>query len=176
MWVDYFKTLLNRPEPQNPVQEREHENEDDPGIPIDPPTLTETKIAIKQLKNNKSPGCDGIPAELIKCGGEDLAKEIHKLILNIWEEERIPSMWELAIIITIHKKGSKLMCENYRGISLLCTLYKVFTRILLNRLQPLAEEILGEQQAGFRSARSTTDHIFSLRMILEKYWEHNKNL
>ena len=126
-------------------------------IPI--PTLEEVQGAIKQLKNNKSPGCDGIPAELIKYGGIALAREIYRLILIIWDEERMPSMWELADMTTIHKKGSKLECANYRGISLLCTLYKVYTRILLNRLQPLAENILGEQQAGFRRGRATTDQI-----------------
>ena len=52
----------------------------------------------------------------------------------------------------------------------------MYTRILLNRLTPIAEDILGEEQVGFRQGRSTTDQIFTLRMILEKYREYNKDL
>ena len=68
-WEEHFKTLLNRPEPQNPIiDERPQgaDNDNEEHIPI--PTLYEVKQAIKQLKNNKSPGCDEIPAELIKYG------------------------------------------------------------------------------------------------------------
>ena len=176
-WENYFKTLLNRLEPQNPIMNELDQNDiEDNDEPIPVPTFEEVKEAIKSLKNNKSPGCDGIPAELIKHGGNSLVRELYNLILLIEQEEQMPNMWELADMVTIDKKGSKLECSNYRGISLLCTLYKLFTRILLNRLKPLAEEILGEQQAGFRKGRSTTDQIFTLKIISEKYWEYNKNL
>jgi hypothetical protein len=60
------------------------------------------------------------------------------------------------------------VCSNYRGISLLSTTYKILSNILLSRLTPFAEEIVGDHQCGFRRNRSTTDHIFCIRQILEK--------
>jgi len=54
------------------------------------------------------------------------------------------------------------------------TTYKILSNILLSRLIPYAEEIMGDHQCGFRRSRSTTDHIFCIRHILEKKWEHNE--
>jgi sorting nexin-29 len=65
-------------------------------------------------------------------------------------------------------------CNNYRGISLLQTTNKILSNILLSRLIPYAEEVMGDHQCGFRRNRSTTDHIFWMRQILEKNWEHNE--
>jgi hypothetical protein len=73
--------------------------------------------------------------------------------------------------VPIYKKGDKTDCSNYRGISLLPTTYKILSNILLLRLIPYAEEIIGDHQCGFRRNRSTTDHIFSIRQILQKKWE-----
>ena len=58
-------------------------------------------------------------------------------------------------------------------ISLLVVAYKIFTRIFYNRLGKYAESIIGEYQCGFRPGRSTTDHIFNIRQLLEKSYEYN---
>ena len=79
-----------------------------------------------------------------------------------------------SIIVPIHKKGDKTDYNNYRGISLLPTTYKILSNILLSRLIPYAEEIIGDQQRGFRRNRSTSDHIFCICQIPEKKWEHNE--
>jgi hypothetical protein len=76
--------------------------------------------------------------------------------------------------VPIYKKGDKTDCSNYRGVSLLSTTYKILSNILLSRLTPYAEEIIGYHQCGFRRNRSTTDHILSIRQILEKKWEYNE--
>ena len=59
-------------------------------------------------------------------------------------------------------------CNNYRGVSLLPTTYKILSNILLSRLIPYAKEIIGDFQCGFRRNRSTIDHTFCIRQILEK--------
>jgi hypothetical protein len=123
---------------------------------------------------HKSPGIDQIPAELIKAGGRIIRSEIHKLIISIWNKEELPEEWKESVIVTIYKKGDKTDCSNYRGISLLSTTYKILSNILLSRLTPYAEEIIGDHQCGFRRNRSTTDHIFSICQILEKKWEYNQ--
>jgi hypothetical protein len=78
-----------------------------------------------------------------------------------------------GIVVPIHKKGDKTQCSNYRGISLLPTSYKIVSNILLCRLIPYAEKIIGNHQSGVRRNRSTTDQIFYIRQILEKKWEYN---
>jgi hypothetical protein len=132
------------------------------------PSRLEVEIAIANLKNYKSPGSDQISAELIQTGGEMLLSAIHKLINSVWNKEELPDQWKESIIVTIHKKSVKTHCNNYRGISLLSTSYKILSYILLSRLGPNIDEIIGVHQCGFGCNRSTTDQIFCIRQILEK--------
>ena len=53
---------------------------------------------------------------------------------------------------------------------------EILSNILLSRMTPYANEIIGEYQCGFRRNRSTVDHIFSIRQMLEKKWEYNKDV
>jgi hypothetical protein len=80
------------------------------------------------------------------------------------------------ISVSVHKKGDKTDCNNYRATSLLSTLYKILSNILLSRLSPYVDEIIGDHQCGFRRNRSTTDQIFGIRQILEKKWEYNETV
>jgi len=84
-------------------------------------------------------------------------------ICHSWYCIPLPEEWKESIIVPIHKKGDKTDCNNYRGISLLRTTYKIFSNILLSRLIPYAEEVIGDHQCGFRRNRSTADHIFCIR-------------
>ena len=88
----------------------------------------------------------------------------------------MPQEWKESITVPIDKKGDRMDCNNYRGISLLSTSYKILSNILLSRMTPYANEIIGEYQCGFRRNRSTVDHIFSIQQILEKKWEYNKGI
>jgi len=83
----------------------------------------------------------------------------------------LPKEWKESIIVPIYKKSDKTNRSNYRGISLLPTTYKILSNILLSKLTSYSEEITGDHQCGFRCNRSTTDHIFCIRQILEKTWE-----
>lgn len=69
-----------------------------------------------------------------------------------------------------------LEARNYQGISLLDTCYKILSSILLERLTPFIEKIIGRYQCGFKKGRSTTDHIFILKQLMEKHYEFNKDL
>jgi hypothetical protein len=84
------------------------------------------------LKSHKAPGIDQILAELIKAGGGTIRCAIHKLI-SLWIKKELPEEWRESIIVPIYKKGDKTDCNNYRGISLLPTTYKIFSNILLSR-------------------------------------------
>jgi hypothetical protein len=79
----------------------------------------------------------------------------------------LPDQWQESIV-PIYKKGDKTDCNNYCGISLLSTSYKILSNILLSRLNPYIDEIIGDHQCGFHHNRSTTDKIFCICQILEK--------
>jgi hypothetical protein len=132
------------------------------------PSLVEVEIAIGMLKSYKSPGTDQIPTEMVKTGGETLYSEIHRLICCIWNKEELPQQWKEFIIVPIYKKGDKTDCNNYRGISLLLTANKIVSNILLARLTPYVNEIIGYHQCRFCHNRSITDQIFYIQQVLEK--------
>jgi hypothetical protein len=161
---NHFSQLLNIHGVKDVRQTEVHTAE--PLVPK--PSVFEVQMAIEKLKRHKSPGIDQIPAELIKAAGRIIRSEIHKLIISIWNKEELPGKWKESVIVPIYKKGDKTDCSNYRGISLLSTTYKILSKILLSRLTRYAEEIIWDHQCGFRRSRSTTDHIFSIRQILEK--------
>ena len=128
----------------------------------------EVEAAVKRLKKNKSPGIDNITGEMIQAGGDRVAEEIHGICNQIWQEGRVPEEWAKSVIITIPKKGDLAECNNYRTISLLSHVGKILMMVLLERLKAQMEPHLSEEQAGFRTDRSTTHQILILRLIAEK--------
>jgi sorting nexin-29 len=120
------------------------------------------------LRNNTAPGIDLILAELVKFAGPEYVKHLHQLIAKIWITETIPEEWYLSTVCPIYKKSDAMVCSNYRGISLLCIAYKIFSNILFNRLFPCVEGIIGDYQRGFRQGRSTYNQIFTIRQVIEK--------
>jgi len=109
----------------------------------------EFELANEKLKRHNSPGSDEISAELSKAGGRTIPCEIHKLIISSWKKKELPEEWKELIGVPIFKKGNITDCSNYRGISLLPTTYKILSIILLSRLTPHTEEIIGVHQFGF---------------------------
>ena len=170
-WMEHFEDLLNRPEPPEPP-DIQPATED---LPIDcgPRPL---RKAIFQLKNGKSAGPDGIPAEALKANITVSVDMLHPLFQKIWKEEDIPAEWKEGYLIKLPKKGDLSNCSNYRGITLLSIPGKVFYRILLNRMKDVVDPLLRDQQAGFRAGRSCADQIATLRIILEQSLEWNSPL
>ncbi|CAH2100131.1 unnamed protein product [Euphydryas editha] len=176
-WAEYFRELLNSSVQTRPLSVPVPEvllnnQQTDESLY---PTMEDTIRAIRFIRNNRSPGMDNIQGELMKYAGTGFEKEFHHLVLQIWNDEKMPDDWNTSVICPLHKKGDILECNNYRGISLLNTGYKVFANVLFDKLKPYVESSLGEYQCGFRPNRSTVDQIFSLRQILEKTFEYNVN-
>ena len=127
----------------------------------------------------KSADVDNIPAELVQAGGEAMIDILTTICNKIWKTEEWPTKWTRSLVITFPKKDNLQLCQlchNYRTISLISHPSKVMLKIILNRLQPQAEEIIAEKQAGFRGGRSTTEQIFNLRTLGEKYLQNQQNL
>ena len=175
-WKDHFSELLNR------VSSAEEDFlRNVPSLPPQPwmnapPSFMEFEKAMKQMKLRKSSGPDNIPFELLQHGGMALKSRLFFLILRIWEAHHVLKDLKDAVIITIFKKGDRKICGNYRGISLLSVAGKIFARILLTRLQVIAERVLPESQCGFRASRGTIDMIFCARQLQEKSREQQKPL
>ena len=87
------------------------------------------------MKNNKTPGSNGIRPEMLKYGGEELVQEIRRLIVECWESKKIPEQWEQAVLCPLLKKGDNTKCENYGGIALLDVTYKILATCINRRNQ-----------------------------------------
>ena len=95
---------------------------------------------------------------------------------KIWQSGEWPTPWTQSLVITLPKKGNLQQCQNYRTINLISHPSKVMLKIILNRLKLQAEKIIAEEQAGFRAGRGTTEQIFNLRILCEKYLQHQRDL
>ena len=112
--------------------------------------------------------------DLIKHCKTKLLLPLHEVLCQCWQEGAVPQDTVDSKIITIYKnKGERNDCNNYRDISLRSIVGKVFARVILIRLQKLAERIYPESQCGFHAERLTIDMIFSLRQLQEKCREQH---
>ncbi|XDV29424.1 hypothetical protein PO909_032554 [Leuciscus waleckii] len=106
----------------------------------------------------------------VKCGKPALLEPLHDLLCLCWREGMMPHDMRNVKIITLYKnKGDRRDCNNYRGISLLCVVGKVFARVIRGEQRKvLADRIYPVSQCGFRAKRGTVDMIFSVRQLQEK--------
>ena len=118
-------------------------------------TLEEVKMAVKKLKNYKCGGPDGNTTELFKAMNEEALKEVVSLMNTWWEKEKIDPEALQARVVHIYKKGATSDLANYRTISLLNTLYKIFASIIQRRLAEGIDARMLKTQYGFRKAKST---------------------
>jgi hypothetical protein len=141
-------------------------DENDPGeagleLPIQ---QKEVEEVISRMKNGKAGGTDGIVNEMIKNGGEQLAKSITWLFNLVWDWECIPEDWKRGVIFPIFKGGDNTDPNDYRGITLLSVLGKSLEAVLNKRLYTWCEEngILIDQQGGFRAERGCPEMVWTL--------------
>uniref|UniRef100_A0A3B1JXQ2 ribonuclease H n=1 Tax=Astyanax mexicanus TaxID=7994 RepID=A0A3B1JXQ2_ASTMX len=173
-WTEYCKELYNFPiKPDNTLLKKEQDTREVARLPV---LKEEVRHAVKRLKTGKSPGPDNIPAELLKNGGEDTISILTSMCQKIWESKEWPEEWTKSLIILLPKKGNPRHCQNHRTISLISHPSKVMLRVILDRLTSQAEEILAEEQAGFRKGRSTVEQVFNCRVLIEKHIAHQKEL
>ena len=142
-------------------------------------TRQEISFAIKGLKCGKAAGFDEFLNEYIKSTETNIMPLYLKLFNFIFDTGFLPEAWLAGKICPIYKnKGDKLNPDNYRPITILSCLGKLFTAVLNNRLTKFLEssQILQDNQAGFRKTFSTTDHIFTLNSLIELFKANKKKL
>lgn len=136
----------------------------------------EVRKAIKKLKLNKAIGIDGIPNEMWKYGKEVIEKWVREICKKVWREERWPEEWKEGIIAPIVKKGEGEKIEEYRGVTLMSTLYKICTTVLAERLREEVEgkRIIPENQVGFKKDKGVLDNVYVLNYMIQKQINRNK--
>lgn len=144
-----------------------------------PITEMEVKQTISRLKNNKASGIDLIVNEHFKSLAHIIAPTLVNLFNLVFDTGIIPEAWTLGIIKPIYKnKGCKSDPSNYRPITLISCLGKLFTAILNDRLQKYADDhdLINTCQAGFRKGHSTTDNIFILHTLIDLVCKSKRSL
>lgn len=136
----------------------------------------EVKNICLGLKNGKSAGPGNIPPELIKYGTQKLFEHLTQIFQKCINGMKTPEEWKTSYMTTIHKKGRKDQCDNYRGIAVSNTLARIYGKILTRKIEDEYRDLEAEEQAGFRAGRSTADHLFSVTQILEKKTAFNQEI
>ena len=138
----------------------------------------EEEDALQSLRKGKPAGVDNIQAEhcMVQAGGEDVITTLMTILNKIWQTGEWPTIWTQFLVITLPNIGNLQQCQNYQTISLINHPSKVMLKIILNRLKPQAEKIIAEEQAGFRTGRSTTQQIFNLGILCKKCLQHQQDL
>ncbi|BHF85034.1 hypothetical protein SprV_1002819200 [Sparganum proliferum] len=147
-WAEHFPGVLNLPSAiYDAAIDRLPQVETNADLDL-PPSLQKTIRAVQQVSSGKAPGSDAIPAEVYKHGGPQLMHHLTALFQEMWRQGEVPQDFKDATIVHLYKrKGSRQVCDNHRGISLLNIAGKIFARIRLNRLNNHLEQgLLPESQ------------------------------
>ena len=140
-------------------------------------TREEVKRALNETKGGKAPGMDGVRVEMLKEGGVTALEWLVGVFNICFMLSMVPVDWVIACMVSLYKgKGDVHECSNFRGISLLSVVGKVYGRILINRIRDKTDNVIAEVQSGFRRGRECTDQIFIDRQICKKYLEKDKDM
>ena len=125
------------------------------------------------MKGSKTPGFDNIPTGIIKCCNEILAYPIAYLINQSLETATFPDCKKIAKVVPLHKSGSKANFDNYRPISVLQVLPKVFERVVHNQLYDhlVNHNTLSLYQFGFRKNHSTAQAVIYYTDCIRKHMD-----
>lgn len=134
-------------------------------------TQQEILAAISKLKNNKSPYLDLISNEMIKSSQHAMIHCLSKLFNSCLTNSFYPKCWSEGYIVPIHKSGDPNDPSNYRGITITSTVGKLFNTILNERLDKylIKNSVIHPSQIGFTKKARTSDHIFVLNSLINKY-------
>ena len=130
-------------------------------------TKEEVRDAIKSMANNKSSGIDNCTAEVLKCLDEENLSEIATILTKYWNLEKVPEEMTKARVVSLYKKGNPRMQSNYRPISLLNAIYKIYAKIIKSRIATIIDGFITKTQYGFRKSRSTAQAIHVVRRIAD---------
>lgn len=173
-WKEYVEELFNDSRPNTPPEADEDINESGPEI-----TKGEIIHAIKTQRDGKATGPDNIHAEVMKLIAEQEGKGLQLLtsIFNtIYRTGIIPKDWLRSTFITLPKTTHASNCDEYRMISLMSHVLKIFLRVIHTRIYKKCEYQMDETQFGFRSGLGTREALFALNVLTQRCRDMNVNL
>ena len=130
-------------------------------------TVNEVKKAISEMKNNKSPGSDGLTVDFYKSFANMISKELTDALNNVLSTKEMTATLMEAIISCIYKKGDKKDISNWRPISLTNVDYKILTKILSRRFLDILPKIIHENQTAFIKNRTIYNNLRYTRDIID---------
>ena len=141
-------------------------------------TTQETEHCIDCLKNNKSPGVDGIPAELLKSCKNELSEWVTQVLNYIIEQRNFPESWSEGLRSSIYKAGDRLLPDSYRGITILPIFEKIFEMAVYKRLSFVNEAFnkIDPCNGGFINDSRTSDNLFILNGLIERQLNMGQSL
>ena len=164
-WEEYYQKVYKHDQPE---MESEEESED---VSVEEFSTGEIETAVKKTACKKAAGADNIPNEMWKIGTVAVVKQLRNLFNKCYATGKVPKSWCTSLICPIYKKGERNIPSNYRPISLLPTILKIFTTLITWRVQNIVDNEekpkLSEFQAGFRRGRGCEDQIFTLQCIIQ---------
>ena len=96
---------------------------------------------------------------MLKNEGEVMIDWLLEILQEVWRMKQLPKEWKKSILVPVHKKKDRKVCDNYRSISLLSVSGKVLSLVLLDRLKTIIDPQLMDAQCGFQKSRGTVDQI-----------------
>ena len=129
--------------------------------------------ALSSLDSSKSAGPDGISPKILKYCALALYKPIHHLFMLSLSQHYLPVDWQLHLITPVYKSGDKSSVRNYRPISLLRVISKVFERIIYDKISPFVSNLLSHCQFGFRPKHSTTQQLLAFLSNIQNSFSSN---
>lgn len=168
---DFYNTLLNEGSGTDPQACLTLPSNAEP-IPAHPLTLEEVVAAIKKLKNRKALAPNGVSNEMLKYAPAEAHSLVFRILSKFWDSP-IPDTSRVTDLISLPKKGDVALAKNRRGIQISCKLYQLKSLTLARRLLGFNEDLILDEQAGFRLGRSCTDQRFTLQCILDQCRERS---
>ena len=165
LWFTHFKNLLGSPPQISKEDTPIHSVFPTLAISEESFSISELLQAKKGIRCKKACGEDGITPEFLKYGGLD--DIVLDFINEAYTSGHIPEKWKMLVIVAVPKSGDLTKPDNYRGISLISLVMKLYNRMIMNRLRPILDPLLRSSQNGFRRKRTTVGQILALRRLLE---------
>ena len=125
---------------------------------------SELSDTLAQIKTKKSPGIDGISVKLLKAAGDIILDSLGSIFNLSLQTGIFPDDWKLAKLSPIFKDGVKTECGNYRPISVISIIAKLFEKLVCNQLKTymMNNNIITKNQSGFREHHSTETALLDL--------------
>ena len=131
---EHFGEVLNRPV-QSSVADIDEETECIDNIEAGCITRDEIRNAMHKMKKGKAAGIDSITIELLRAGGHVTTEVLYELFTKIWDKEEILEDWSKGLIVKLPKRGNLIDCDNWRGITLIPVIMKIFGSAIINRIR-----------------------------------------